>query len=144
MSEEKILTVESIMSAEVHTVIPETTLGELKEVFERVHYHHLLVHEKDVLVGVVSDRDVAKYLSPFLDTHNERSDDRQQLKLNVADIMTRELITVDRETSIDFASILLLENNISCLPVVKANGEIDGILSWKDILKYHVYGAEDE
>jgi len=144
MSEAPLLTVESIMSAQVHTVTPDFSLGKLREVFERVHYHHLLVHENDILVGVVSDRDVAKYLSPFMDTDSERSSDRQQLKLSVADIMANELITVDRDASLDFASILLLENNISCLPVVNEHGKIDGILSWKDILKYHVYGSETE
>jgi len=136
------LIVASIMSDDVHTVTAERTLGELKTIFEKVSYHHLLVENEGKLVGVISDRDVARNLSPFLETSSERRSDRSLLDMSAAELMATQLITVGRESSIDFASILLLENNISCLPVVRENGQIDGIVSWKDILKCHVYGVE--
>ena len=65
------------------------------------------------------------------------------LKLNklINDVMTKKVITVDSETPIQTASILLLENNISCLPVVDAEYMIEGILSWKDILHYYIYNT---
>ncbi len=46
-------------------------------------------------------------------------------------------ITVDAETSIEKASNLLLENNISCLPVISPQGSVEGIVTWKDILKFY-------
>lgn len=143
MKDDTKLIVESIMSDDVHTVAPERTLGDLKNIFEKVSYHHLLVEDEGKLVGVVSDRDVARNISPFLETSNERHSDRSLLNMTVAELMTTQLITVGRESSIDFASILLLENNISCLPVVQESGKIEGIVSWKDILKCHVYGVEE-
>jgi acetoin utilization protein AcuB len=53
--------------------------------------------------------------------------------------MTTNLITVDISTSIECASILLLENNISCLPVIDEERQLQGIVTWKDILRFHVY-----
>jgi acetoin utilization protein AcuB len=47
-------------------------------------------------------------------------------------------ITVDAQTSIEKASNLLLENNISCLPVISSQGVVEGILTWKDILKFYM------
>ena len=143
MNDETKLSVEFIMCTNVHTVTPEASLGELKEIFERVDYHHLLVQEKGRLMGVVSDRDISRHLSPFLNTSGENRNDRKQLDMSGTELMSTQLITVSKETAIDSASILLLENNISCLPVTGAQQVIEGIVSWKDILQYHVYGVDE-
>ncbi|WP_018275275.1 CBS domain-containing protein [Teredinibacter turnerae] len=135
--------VSDIMSKTVHTVSPEETLAELRNIFAEVHYHHLLVEQDDVLIGIVSDRDVLAHLSPFAGTEQERACDRNLLELMVRDIMSDSIITIDPDTLIDCASILLLENHISCLPVVDDTNRIVGILSWKDILQYHVYGIDN-
>lgn len=134
------MNVADIMSRKVHTVSPDENLAELKTIFSSVKYRHLLVEENNRLIGVISDRDALAHLSPFLETTKERENDRSQLSLQVRHIMTTHVITVDPDTTIDCASILLLENSISCLPVVTADMTIEGILSWKDILLYHVYG----
>lgn len=134
--------VSNIMTRAVHTVAPNDCLSTLKDIFLSVSYRHLLVENNGQLVGIISDRDVLEHLSPFLGKHQERKEDRDQLNLKVNDLMSTQLITVDAETLIDSASILLLENNISCLPVIKNDMQIDGVVSWKDILQYHVYGVE--
>jgi len=135
--------VADIMSKKVHTVSPNENLAELRDIFSQVSYRHLLVEENGTLLGVISDRDALAHLSPFLGTDEERDTDRSQLQLKVRDIMSEQLVTVDAETIIDCASILLLENQISCLPVVNSDNSIEGIVSWKDILQYHVYGVDE-
>ncbi|WP_045859086.1 CBS domain-containing protein [Teredinibacter purpureus] len=134
--------VSDIMSKRVHSISPDENLDQLRSIFKEVHYRHLLVQDGNALVGVISDRDVMAHLSPFLGTAAERDDDRTQLSLKVRDIMTPNPIVVDPDTTIDCASILLIENPISCLPVVYEDNSIAGILSWKDILQFHVYGID--
>lgn len=129
-----------IMTDNVHKVSPSNTLEDLKTIFDSVGYRHLLVEEDRKLVGVVSDRDVMKRTSPFLGTEKEAQQDRQQQKLKVTEIMSKKMITVNPDTIIEFASILLIENNISCLPVVNNDFGIEGIISWKDLLQFYVYG----
>lgn len=136
--------VADIMTEKVHKIAPTDTLGEVRKIFQSVSYRHLLVEENDKLVGIVSDRDVLARISPFLGTPDENEKDRALLKTPVANFMSTDMITVDRKTIIECASILLIENNISCLPVVKNDNEIDGILSWKDLLQYSVYGSAEE
>jgi CBS domain-containing protein len=51
----------------------------------------------------------------------------------VADVMTRDLLTVNPETSIKEAIQLLAKNHISGLPVVDQDGELTGILSEADV-----------
>lgn len=135
--------VANIMTRQVLTITPFETLSTIRDIFSKVNYRHLLVAREEQLVGVISDRDALRHLSPLIGSERERQEDRDQLQILAADIMSTDLITVDAETLIDSASILLLENNISCLPVVKHDKCIDGILSWKDILRYHVYGTKD-
>ena len=52
--------------------------------------------------------------------------------------MTRKPITVEPDTLVDDAANIMLKKNISCLPVVSPSGNIEGILSWKDILKFYI------
>lgn len=129
-----------IMTEQVHKISPSDTLDDLTKIFDSVTYRHLLVEDNRKLVGIVSDRDVMKRTSPFLGTEIEDQQDRQQQQLKVAEIMSTKMITVNPDTIIEFASILLIENNISCLPVVNSDFGIEGIISWKDLLQFYVYG----
>ena len=131
--------VETIMSEPVHCILPEVTLAVLRGIFKQVTYHHLLVARENNLLGVISDRDVLRTSSPYIDTANATVQDQSLLDTKAQDIMSTTLITVKRDTLIDTAAILLLEHNISCLPIVSKDGVIEGILTWKDMLKYYVY-----
>jgi acetoin utilization protein AcuB len=132
-----------IMTIDLAVLNPAQTVDEVHRILSIEHYHHLPVVENGKLVGLVSDWDLSKTLSPFIGTDQERSLDRGQLMLKVADIMSTNLITVDRHTSVECASILLLEHKISCLPVVDDACCLEGLLTWKDLLQFYVYQTED-
>jgi len=131
--------VDSIMSQNVHCVLPNVTLEELRDIFKQVPYHHLLVAQESELLGIISDRDVLRTSSPFINTTRATDQDQALLQTTAQDIMSKTLITVRTDTLIDTAAILLLEHRISCLPVVSSVEAIEGILTWKDMLKYYVY-----
>lgn len=52
----------------------------------------------------------------------------------VADIMTRQVITVRPETDITEATRLLLDNHINGMPVVEADGRVVGIICQSDLI----------
>ena len=52
--------------------------------------------------------------------------------------MSRKPITVEPDTLVEDAASIMLKKNISCLPVVSPSENIEGILSWKDILKFYI------
>ena len=132
--------VNQIMSQNLHTVLADANLETLSKTFADVSYHHLpVVDENNVLLGIISDRDVTLNLSPFIGTDMERDCDRDLLNQKATDIMSTKPVTVGQSSRIETASILLLENNFSCLPVVDSEGKIKGLLTWKDILNYHIY-----
>lgn len=138
------MTVESIMTRKVVTVESDDSLKTIREIFDNVKFHHLLVVENRKLVGVISDRDLLKALSPFIGRLFERSQDAALLNKRAHQIMSRKPITVDKEFRIESAARLLMEENVSCLPVTSIEGTIEGIVTWKDIFKAYLHGSDDE
>jgi acetoin utilization protein AcuB len=132
--------IQQIMSTEVVTVSIDARVKTLQDLFERFRFHHLLVIGEDKsLVGVVSDRDLLKALSPFISTLVERPQDLRTLERRVWQILShRKPITASKDQTLGRAAILMLDNNVSCLPVVSAEDTIEGIVTWKDILRWLV------
>ena len=135
-------TVEKIMSRRVVSVGMDDTLKDVREIFEHVRFHHLLVMENGRLVGVISDRDLLKAVSPYASTQSERPRDAATLRKRVHQIMTRKPITIDVDGGVLEAIRIFIDDKISCLPVLNKDGSVAGILTWRDILKAIVATVE--
>ncbi len=88
------MTVETIMSPKIVTVEMDETLERIREIFEQHRFHHLLVISGHRLMGVISDRDLLKSISPFVDTLSETSRDSATLQKRAHQIMSRKPISV--------------------------------------------------
>ncbi len=137
------MTVSFVMTKKVFKVRMDDTIGTIHEILENANFHHLLVVEGNKLVGVISDRDVLKAVSPFIGTLSEHTHDLVTLNKKAHQIMNHKPITVFKYTSLQEAAGIMLDNNISCLPVVSSEGGIEGIVTWKDILGYYVKDNKD-
>ena len=126
---------EEIMTTDVVTISMDDKLTKVQKIFEAHKFHHLLVVEDNDLIGIVSDRDLLKQLSPFIATQSERFQDLGTLNKHVHQIMTRKPITALKENTVQEAAELFVEENISCLPILSIEDEIIGLVTWKDILK---------
>jgi acetoin utilization protein AcuB len=127
--------VESIMTRKVVTVEMDDTLQTVKEIFDRLLIHHLLVVEEGRLFGVLSDRDLLKALSPNLGTSTESFKDRATLNKRVHQIMSREPISLAPQASVLDAVRTFNAHRISCLPIVDVDGRPVGVVSWRDIIR---------
>ena len=126
--------IKEIMTTRVATVSMDDRLSVIKEIFEQAHFRHLLVVEDEVLVGVISDRDLLRAISPYLDTDAEMNRDTETLNRRAHQIMSRHPITISPELSLQDAAAIMLQQHVSCLPVLE-NGALVGIVSWKDLLR---------
>ena len=122
-----------IMKRRVATIEMDDTLETVRDIFVMAPFHHLLVIEEGQLVGILSDKDLYKALSPYLGSGSENQRDRDTLQRRVHQVMTRDPVTVSPEVAVSQACELLLEKGISCLPVLE-NGQIIGIVTWRDLL----------
>lgn len=135
LGEGKIMSVEKIMSKTAVTVEMDDSLRTVKEIFDNTRFHHLLVVESGKLIGVISDRDLLKALSPNIGTVHETARDEASLNKRVHQIMTRKPVVLGQNAGIHEAVEIFNNHKISCIPVVDEKYTPVGIISWRDILK---------
>lgn len=123
-----------IMKRRVATVEMDDTLEMVRDLLQAAPFHHLLVVEEGCLVGLLSDKDLYKALSPYLESQGENQRDRDTLQRRVHQVMTRQLITATPDMSVNEATELLLHHAVSCLPVLE-QGVLCGIVTWRDLLR---------
>jgi acetoin utilization protein AcuB len=133
--EREVMKVKEIMSETIVTVEMDDSLKVLKEIFDKVKFHHLLVVESGRLYGVISDRDLLKALSPNIGSISETAEDRATLNKRAHQIMTRKPVTLSPKAGINDAIEVFKNHKISCIPVVDEERKPVGIISWRDILK---------
>jgi acetoin utilization protein AcuB len=127
--------VADLMTTRLVTVGFDDTLETVREIFSEATFHHLLVVEEGELQGVVSDRDLLRALSPFIDSVVETQRDAGTLNKRVHQIMSRKPITLTPDAEVAEATRLLLAHGVSCIPVVDSESRPVGIVSWRDILR---------
>ncbi|MDP1772309.1 MAG: CBS domain-containing protein [Methylobacter sp.] len=132
--------VADIMTANPVTVNMDTELLLIKEIFDHVYFHHLLVENEsdNTFAGVISDRDLLSALSPYIHTAAETLRDKETLTKRAHQIMSRQIDTVTPTTDCNIAVQKMLDADISCLPVVGDDKVILGIVTWKDFLKNYL------
>jgi acetoin utilization protein AcuB len=130
------MNVGNVMTARVVTVEMDDQLDVVKQIFDALNFHHVLViDDRKKLAGVVSDRDLLKALSPQLGSIAETARDTATLNRRVHQIMSRKLYTLRPQAGVAEAIQLFLEHRISCIPIVNDDFKPVGILSWRDIMK---------
>lgn len=86
------------------------------------------------IVGVLSERDIVRQFA----RQGEAS-----LDMNVASAMTRAVITISAEASVDEALQLMTDRRIRHLPVVR-NNRLTGFVSIGDLVKWKIAETEAE
>jgi acetoin utilization protein AcuB len=130
------VTIDTIMTRQLLTVGMDETVETVSRLLAQHHVHHLLVVEHGRLLGVISDRDVLRNLSPFVGRPSERVQDAHLLRRHAHQIMTRHPVCVRPHTPIAEACTLLLFHGVSCLPVLTDDGRPIGIVTWRDLLRH--------
>ncbi len=128
------MSLKKLMTTDIVKIDIDGTLKDVRDTFELVTFHHLLVVDNEKLVGVISDRDYFKSTSPKIGTPVETNKDSATLNIKIHRIMNRRLVTI-KETDTIFAAVCLFhKTKKSCLPVVDEYFRPIGIISWKDII----------
>lgn len=115
------MTVSDVMTPNVRCVSSHMAAEDARDLMRRNGIHHLAVTNSAELVGIVSARDL---------TRRRRS----SAKMAVGDVMTRHVLTVDAEATLDRAAHLMRGRSIGCL-IVRKGGRIKGIVTTSDLLK---------
>jgi len=127
--------INQVMQRDLITLDMDDTLASAKKLFEQHNMHHILIKNKSILAGVITDRDLWQNLSPTVGTRKETPQDSFVMNKKVHLIMARDLITATEEISLTEAILLFHDHKISCLPVVDESQQAIGMITWRDIIK---------
>jgi acetoin utilization protein AcuB len=127
------LIVRDLMTTEVIAVAPTTTLHEAIGIMVRRSVRHLPVVENGEVVGVLSDRNIRVVLTEDEDFVRRRE---YLATTTAADRASHPVTTVNPDAPVQQAARIFVESRIGCLPVVDAEGRIQGILTQTDLLKW--------
>jgi acetoin utilization protein AcuB len=116
------LTVSKLMTRDVLAVSPWVDAEDAWQQMRASGVHHLVVMDRDRLVGVISDRDLGGVRGVST-----------RWGAQVKDLMTRQLVTATPRTSVETAADRLRKNHISCLPVFRGS-KLVGIVTRSDVL----------
>jgi acetoin utilization protein AcuB len=131
-----VLLVRDWMTRNLATLSPEASAAEALTLCRERRIRHIPILEEGRLVGIVSDRDL-RGASPAL---GEPERARALREIRVGDVMTREVVTVDPQDSIENAAQEMYELKIESLPVVAegsavAEEELLGIITSSDMMR---------
>ena len=127
--------VSDVMQVEVVTLGPGERLDLADDIMRLGRVRHMPVVENGKLVGLVSQRDLlAASLSRFLDF--ERNQRRTFLhSIDVREAMSGDVVAVEPKTTLREAAELMLRHKVGCLPVVKPDRVLVGLVTESDLLQ---------
>jgi len=125
-----------LMTPNPLTVTPQVSIAEAWDVMRELAVRHVPVVEDGVLVGMLSDRDLAQVSIARVLKPEEADALREELKTPIIEVMTSDVISVEPDTEVSEVIGLLLEHKIGALPVVEpGTREVLGIISYVDVLR---------
>lgn len=125
--------VSKVMTREVCTAGPDTSLAEIGELLVEHRCHHVPIVDGDRLVGMVSSRDL-------VDAAREAGTDRLSGTaaggMRAAEVMSTDLQTIEPDGSIDVAIERIGQGDIHALIVLDRDDALVGIVTHRDLLRY--------
>jgi CBS domain-containing protein len=147
LSEWVFKTVREVMTEQVISLAPKDNLGTAIVLLQQERFRHIpIVNEQLKLVGIVSDRDILRYL-PFAGMRLRKPaktfrehlfriyPEFVNLQLPLERIMTRKVTHVSPDCTVYDAADILCRMKVSCLPVLDEEKILRGILTVTDLMR---------
>jgi len=116
--------VKEAMTKKVIVINPDTTIKDAAKIMSQYRVGSLVVLEDEKLVGIITELDIIwKVVASELDPKTTL----------VRDVMSKNVVTINADQTLEDATDVMVENKIKKLPVVEGN-KIIGIITATDII----------
>lgn len=134
-----VVKIQDVMRSSVLTATPENLVtAVVQQMRERRVRHVPVVTEGKKLVGILTDRDIRQAAASD-EQHMAQYDLSYLLqKMAVKSIMTAAVHTVSGNATLAEAGQLMLHHKVGCLPVVRDEDILEGIIAVTDMLRAYV------
>lgn len=120
------------MTRNVVCVGPDDSLVDAHEIMVEWEIRHLPVLVGDVLVGILSDRDVLKKAT------EDEDGELEVPAIPVSAAMTPDPITCSLFTDVSRVARTMIDNKIDSVPVLDEGGALAGLLTSSDLLQMYI------
>jgi CBS-domain-containing membrane protein len=128
--------VKEVMRTSVVTLYANDNLGVADDIMNMGRIRHLpVVDTQQHVVGVLTQRDLYKAAISSVLGFSKAKTNEWLGKINVRDVMTVGVTTVDMETGIVEAVDKMLSKKFGCLPVIDKDGCLVGLITESDCLR---------
>ncbi len=122
------------MSRHVISVTPDTPINEALAMFRKEHIRRAPVMKDGKMLGIVSERDLLN-ASPSQATSLSIWELNYLIsKVTVKNVMSKKVLTVDKDTPIEEAARMMADQKIGGVPVMDS-GKVVGIITETDLFK---------
>ena len=131
--------VKAFMTPVVVTVRVDQSMLEARETMRGKNLNSLpVVDDLKRVRGIITAEDIGKASPSDASTLSRYEANYLLGRLKVRDIMSRTVITVDAEDTIEYVAYKLYKHRVNALPVVDENNKLVGIISQTDIFRAFV------
>lgn len=139
--------VKEIMTKEIKSVSPDASARQALDLLQKMQISGLpVINEEGQLVGMFTEKDILSYALPsyiervgsFVYEENPKAIRRKFAGLDgikVSQLMRKEVVSVNEETTLCEAARLMLTQKARRLPVLDKSARVVGIVSRGDVLK---------
>jgi CBS domain-containing protein len=125
-----------IMTRKPETVKPSDTMEDVRRIFEKRGFHHIPVLDQGKLVGLVSYTDYLQLIRSIFDNSQETRLNEKVLHATVVeDVMTKHVLCLSQDDTVENALLIFKANQFHSLPVVDARQHLVGIITTYDLMK---------
>jgi acetoin utilization protein AcuB len=139
------MTAHDLMTPDPSTVTAQSTIAEAWDLMRELDARHLPVVDGEILIGMLSDRDLGGLDIGRLLTEQGAEAVRRRLARPVVQLMSDDVIAARPETDVSDLVTLFLEHKIGAIPIVLPDTRrIVGIVSYIDVLRALQHRLEEE
>lgn len=120
--------VKDLMTREVVSCPPDTSLAEVVEELNTNMFSCLVVVDGDQPVGMVTERGLVQILADLLGENDWET-------FPIENFMSTPVITIDTDDTLIEAVETMREKNVRHVPVINTEGGLEGILTQTDVIR---------
>lgn len=132
---EPLVPVSDIMIKNIIGLTLSDNIETVEPLFKRYKIKHLPVVSGGVIIGMVSYTDVLRISQSELQSNGGNAHPINLKNYTVEQVMSKDITAITSNTSIKDATKILANKEFHALPIVD-NGELMGIITTRDLLKY--------
>ena len=128
--------IDRILTRDVVTVHTGMKVSDVRKIFAKEGFHHVPVVSGKKLTGLISASDILGISVQGVGSDDRSMDAYLDHQFSIEGLMKKDLKTLSMNSTIADAAEILSDGNFHAVPVVNEDGELEGLVTSTDLIRY--------